>query len=106
MFVPSWIFSDPQQLLSSWIFFSHRIPTMSKMMKKHALVAGEKPVSLPVISLKPHHARRGEGYHQGPNGRREVRYRFKSRFELKLDKLTTPAYKGFRVGLYKYEFLE
>jgi len=46
-----------------------------------------------------------EGY-QRHNGRWEARYRPQSRFELKPDKLTTPAFKGYRKGLYKYEFLE
>jgi len=46
-----------------------------------------------------------EGY-QRHNGRWEARYRPQSRFELKPDKLTAPAFKGYRKGLYKYEFLE
>ena len=46
-----------------------------------------------------------DGY-QRHNGRWEARYRPQSRYELKPDKLTTPAFKGYSKGLYKYEFLE
>lgn len=46
-----------------------------------------------------------EGYRRH-NGRWEARYRPQSRYELKHDKVTTAAFKGFKKGLFKYEFLE
>ena len=46
-----------------------------------------------------------EGY-QRHNGRWEARYRPQSRHELKQDNVTIAAFKGFKKGLYKYEFLE
>jgi hypothetical protein len=49
--------------------------------------------------------RNKEGY-QRHNGRWEARYRPQSRYELIHDEVTTNAFKGFKNGLYKYEFLE
>jgi hypothetical protein len=51
-------------------------------------------------------AKRSKQGYQRHNGRWEARYRPQSRFELKRDKVTSAAFKGFRKGLYKYEFLE
>ncbi len=49
--------------------------------------------------------RNTQGYRRH-NGRWEARYRPQCRVELKKDKVTTAAFKGFFKGLYKYEFLE
>lgn len=59
------------------------------------------PIQLLCASKK----RKSEGY-QRDNGRWEARYRPQCRIELLPDEVTTAAFKGFKNGVYKYEFLE
>ena len=40
------------------------------------------------------------------NGRVEARYRPHSKWELKRDEFTIPAFKGFKNGMFKYEWLD
>jgi hypothetical protein len=63
-----------------------------------------KVITAPIMK-KSSTKRNKEGY-QRHNGRWEARYRPQSRYELIHDEVTTNAFKGFKNGLYKYEFLE